>query len=324
MEIGSFIGLDLRDSGEFYHGQINIARLNSARAGIYHSCRLYDCNSLYIPYYLCPSVKRFLQMNGIDVKSYFINERFEPVNIEQKNGEAILLVNYFGILASSKIIMLASHFKNVIVDNSAAFYSNPVEGCYSVYSPRKFFGVPDGCYVIGKNAEEYTSDYEQDFSSETASFLLKRIEFGTSATYGERMENEKRIDKTGIRNMSILTRMLLNSIDYIGIKAKRKQNFYIAYELYRQINEIDPSVYADNECVPMVYPLVIEKTDLNDKLKEKLIYTGRWWNQVLNEVPEYTFEAWFSNYMVPVPIDQRYGSQELTYVHTSIISSIEE
>jgi hypothetical protein len=177
-EIGSFIGLDLRDSGEYFQSELNKVRINSARAGIYHSCRLLDCNSIFIPYYLCPTVKRFLLKKGLEVKSYYINDRFEPENIIQKDREAVLLVNYFGILSVDKIKLLADKFKNVIIDNSAAFFSNPVKGCYNVYSPRKFFGVPDGCYVIGDNAEKYSEDYEQDFSSVTASFLLKRVEFG--------------------------------------------------------------------------------------------------------------------------------------------------
>lgn len=318
-EIGSFIGLDLKEFGEYYWGNKNIARLNSGRAGIYHACKSYDCNAIYIPHYLCPTVKRFLLEHGIEVKSYFINDRFEPVNLQQEEGHAVLLVNYFGILSVSKIKMLADQFKNVIIDNAAAFFCDPIKGSYNIYSPRKFFGVPDGCYVIGADADKGTNDFKQDFSSMTASFLLKRVEFSLIDTYQERMNNEERIDNSGILRMSQLTLSLLNNIDYLNVKIKRRKNFSFAHELFRKINKIDPSLYINDECIPMIYPLVIEEMDLNDKLKENRIYTGRWWNYVLGEVRENTFEAWLSKYMVPVPIDQRYGSQELTYVHNIIV-----
>lgn len=314
-EIGSFISLDLKDSGEFYNSEINIARLNSARAGIYHSCRLYNCNSIYVPYYLCPAVKLFLTKNGIKVKPYYINERFEPLSLKQKNGHAVLLVNYFGILSESKIRGLASQFHNVIIDNSAAFYSNSVDGCYNVYSPRKFFGVPDGCYVIGYNAEKNTEDYKQDFSSVTASFLLKRIEFGLTDIYKERMQNEDRIDNSGILNMSLLTKTLLSNIDYSKIKRKRLKNFYLAHRLFKEINRIDPSLFIDFRSIPMVYPLVVEKEDMVDKLKDNSIYTGRWWKHVLTEVPETSIEAWLSKYMIPIPIDQRYDEKEIRFIY---------
>lgn len=318
LEIGSFIGLDLRDSGEYYSGNINIARLNSARAGIFHACKLYGCNSIYIPYYLCPTVKRFLLKNGIEVKSYYINERFEPLNLKQEEGHAVLLVNYFGLLSVSKIRMLGSQFKNVIVDNSAAFFCDPVEGYYNVYSPRKFFGVPDGCYVIGNNADKHTDDYKQDISSVTASFLLKTIEFGTSSTYNERIENEERIDKSDLLNMSVLTRVLLKNIDYSGIKRKRKENFFFAHTLYKNLNLFDPSQFMDAECAPMVYPLVVEDLGLAENLRKKKIFVGRLWKDVLSEVSDYTFEAKLSKYLIPIPIDQRYGKKELLFVYKTI------
>jgi hypothetical protein len=184
MDIGSYIELDLRNTGEYYNDdENNIARLNSARAGIYHSCRLLNCSSISIPFYLCPTVKRFLSEHEIEVRSYYINENFEPIDLRHQTGQAILLVNYFGILSQKKIRTNASQFDNVIIDNSAAFYSEPLEGCYNVYSPRKFFGVPDGCYVIGKGANRLTEEYKQDLSSDTSLFLLRRIEYGLTEVW---------------------------------------------------------------------------------------------------------------------------------------------
>jgi hypothetical protein len=314
-EIGSFIELDLRNTGEYYSGAINIARLNSARAGIYHACRILNCSSVYIPYYLCPTVKEFLTRKGIKVKSYFISERYEPVNVKQEDDSAIVLVNYFGIIANSYLRKISRQFKNVIIDNCPAFYNNPIDDCYNIYSPRKFFGVPDGCYVVGKNAEKLTDEYDQDFSSETSSFLMKRIEFGSSAVYHERMRNEERIDNADILNMSVLSKALLNSIDYSNIKKKRQNNFHFVNDLYKGFNLVDPARFMDNECVPMIYPLVVEDPDLVEKLKEKQIYTGRWWKHVLSEVPEKSFEAKLSKFLVPIPIDQRYGKEELAYCY---------
>lgn len=321
MEIGSFIGLDLRDSFEYYPAENNIARLNSARAGIYHACRLFNCGSIHIPYYLCPTVNKFLSMHGITVKQYFINDNFEPIGLSQNKREAVLLVNYFGIIGSGKIKSMANRFENVIIDNSAAFYSEPTVGCLNVYSPRKFFGVPDGCYVIGNNADLHVQDYEQDFSSSTASFLLKRLEYSTSETYGERMRNEERIDNSGVLKMSQLTKSLLSNIDYSYVKEKRQDNFRIAHNFFQKVNRFDPTLFKDCNCVPMVYPLVIEKIDLNDKLKENKIFTGRWWNSVLSEVHINSFEAWLSKYMIPTPIDQRYDMNSISQIYNIIINS---
>ena len=314
MEIGSFIGLDLRNTGEFHNSEKNIARLNSARAGIYHACRIYGCNSIYIPYYLCPTVKEFLFKKAIKVQFYFINEKFEPVGLKPVNNSAVLLVNYFGIIPRDKMRKIASQYKNVILDNSAAFYTEPVEGCLNVYSPRKFFGVPDGCYVIGHNAGKFIQEYPVDSSSSTASFLMKSIEQGTSAVYKERMANEERIDRSDILNMSKLTRTLLGNINYSEIKKIRGKNFNIAHKLYKKINKLDLESLIDTDVIPMIYPLIIHDPDLDEKLRQKKIYVGRLWKSVLKEVVINKFESRLSRYLIPIPVDQRYSAKELSYV----------
>jgi len=310
-EIGSFLELDLRKGEEYFGGENDIARLNSARAGIYHACRLLGCSSVLIPYYLCPSVNSFLTVHKINVEFYFINEDFEPREVVQKSGQAFLLVNYFGILSYDRMISLASRFKNVIIDNSAGFFFKPLNNLYSIYSPRKFFGVPDGGYVLGPEAERMTSEYDQDRSSDTSLFLLKRIEYGLTATYHERMINEERINKSGVLRMSILTNAILNNIDYVSIRQRRSENYLLAHEQLKSINLIDPLSICDDASVPMVYPLVLKDDLMTEKLKENNIYVGRLWKHVLGQVNESSFEALLSKYLVPVPIDQRYCSEEI-------------
>lgn len=318
MEIGSFLQLDINPFGEYFTGNSHVARLNSARCGIYHSLRLYNCSTIYIPYYLCSTVSDFLTRKGIMIKKYSISSRFEPQISSIESEAAILIVNYFGILSQETLIRIKGNFDKVIFDFCPSFYSEPIKGCYSVYSTRKFFGVPDGSYVIGEKAEKYTEEYKQDLSAHTSGYLLKKIESGGSASYSERMKNERRIDRSDILRMSELTSALLKGIDYQRIRAKRRENFEFAFKLFAGINLMNPEEFISELSIPMVYPLLIEDATIVDKLREKQIFTGRWWNHVLKEVPEDSFEAWMSKYMVPVPIDQRYGEHELKYIFNEI------
>jgi hypothetical protein len=121
--------------------------------------------------------------------------------------------------------------------------------------------------------------------------------------------------------MSTLSRTLLNGIDYLSIKTKRNENFYLAHELFKDINLIDPTQQYINDCIPMVYPLVMEDIFLTEKLKRRNIYVGRLWKHVLKEVPDFTFEAMLSKYLVPIPIDQRYCKQELIYIYNCIVNN---
>lgn len=323
MEIGSFIGLDLEGTQEYYDYELDMARLNSARSGIYHSCKLYKCDTVYLPFYLCPSVNKFLSEQGIKTIKYHINAQFEPIGVKQEANSAMIIVNYFGILSHHKMVEIAGRYRNVILDNSAAFYAPPVEDCYNVYSPRKFFGVPDGCYVIGHNASKGIEQYAQDRSSGTSSFLFATIEQGTKATYYERMKNEERIENSGPLRMSELTQCLLKNINYSRIKNKRVENYNYAHLMFSKINKLDPFMAFDETCVPMVYPLVVENKELDQKLREKKVYVGRLWSKVMQEVTSDTFEARMSSFMVPLPIDQRYGRTEVNIMHDFVVEILD-
>lgn len=322
MEIGSFIELDLMNTGEYYTNK-NILRLNAARAGIFHACTIYNVSKIYIPYYLCPTVNNFLKKKGIETVFYNINKEFKPLIYRNENDSAFLLVNYFGILSADYIRIIARNYRNVIVDNSPAFYSKPISDTISVYSPRKFFGLPDGCYVI-TDKDVSKPDYLKDFSSDTAAFLFKRIERGCNAVYTERMKNEERIDNSDIMQMSDLTEALLNGINYNKIAEIRKRNFFTAHGLYKDINLIDPLQFIDNDCVPMVYPLVIENSDIIQYLAKNKIYTGRWWNSVLKNADSNNFETFMSTCMIPLPTDQRYSEKEIKYIAKLIFNFIKK
>lgn len=317
MEIGSFIELDLRKGMEYYTGS-NIARLNSGRAGIYHALRVLSCDTIYLPYYQCDTVRDFLIKKNIEIKYYNIDSNFNPINLVVEDDAAVLFVNYFGVMRKDRMASLASNFKNVIIDNSQAFFTVPIEGYMNVYSPRKFVGVPDGCYVIGENAEHFLDEYEQDYSSDTSLFLLQRIENGCEASYESRMKNERRIDSSDILKMSSLTRVLLDNVDFETIKLKRKDNFEMADKLFKKLNKLNATRYYDENCFPMVYPLVIENNSLLTELQNNKIFQGHWWSYLLDEVEKDSFEYWLSRYIIPITIDQRYGKQELEFTYRLI------
>ena len=179
-EIGSFIELELPDGRELYKGETDVARLNTGRAAIWHAFRVTGAKAIWIPYYQCETVREFLQRKGVVVKYYFQDNNFNPVNLYPDDDDAVLLVNYFGIMSRERMRILSVSCPNVIIDNCQAFFCKPLPDVLNVYSARKFVGVADGAYVIGRNAHQYADEYPQCYSSDTAAFLLKRIEYGRS------------------------------------------------------------------------------------------------------------------------------------------------
>lgn len=318
-EIGSFIELELPKGREFYKGIIDIARLNTGRAAIWHAFRCTGAKAIWVPYYQCETVREFLTRKNVNIKFYHQDKNFNPIDIEAKTDDAVLLVNYYGVMSSERMRILSVAYPNVIIDNCQGFFCKPLEGVLNVYSCRKFVGVPDGAYVIGKGAHQYVEDYPQCYSSDTAAFLLKRIEYGCEGkAYESRTLNENRIDSEDCMKMSRLTHYILDGTDYDFIREKRRENFSIACNLFEEVNEFDPTRFFDDETVPMVYPLVVEDDRLLKKLLDAKHFQGHWWHYITKELPEDTFEHWMSSYMIPITIDQRYGKEELQYLRKII------
>ncbi len=318
-EIGSFIELELPKGKELFKGDTDIARLNTGRAAIWHAFRVTGAKAIWIPYYQCETVREFLGRKGVAVRYYYQDKNFKPTDLFPEQDEAVLLVNYFGIMSHERMSILSKGCPNVIIDNCQAFFCEPIEGALNVYSARKFNGVADGAYVIGRDAHKYVEEYPQCYSSDTAAFLLKRIEYGCEGEgYKSRTINEERVDTEDIMKMSRLTRAMLDGADYEHTRKKRRANFNYACGLFSDINMIDLTRFYDGKIVPMVYPLVVEDDSLLGKLIAAKHFQGHWWKYITEELPENTFEHWLSRYVIPVTIDQRYGAEELDYINKII------
>ena len=314
-EIGSFIEMQFPKGKEYYSQTENIARLNTGRSAICHAFRVTKAKAIWIPYYQCDTVRSTLLKYGVEVKYYHMDYKWNPTDLEAKDDEAVMFVNYYGIMSDERMLELAKSSKHPIIDNCQGFFCKPVENAQNIYSCRKFMGVPDGSYVVGKGAHQYVEEYPQCFSSDTSSFLLKRIEYGCEGKgYEARSINEHRIDKEDVMRMSKLTFTILDGTNYDYIKAKRRENFSYMHAHLGDLNKINPMLYYNDGTIPMVYPLVVEDDELIKRLFKAKHFQGHWWSYICDEQPEESFEYWISRYVIPITIDQRYGKEELDYL----------
>lgn len=327
MEIGSFIELQFPAGLEFYSGSayrgMGIARLNSGKAALFHAFRITGCQAVWLPVYLCDCVREFFKRKQVAVHFYHIDRNFEPLDLSQAEHDAVLLVNYYGIMSESRMRQLSAQYNHVIIDNCQAFFATPLPNCQNVYSCRKFIGVPDGAYVIGNNADDFCGEYPQGFSSDTALFLLQRIEYGCEGkAYQSRTVNENRVENEDVMKMSKLTRSILDGTDYQRIQTKRRENFHYADSLLRGLNCLSPTQFLDAACVPMVYPFLAEDNDLLDILQAHKHFQGHWWSYLLPETSPDSAEHWLSKYIIPITIDQRYGKNELDCLFQIVESTL--
>ena len=198
--IGGYFELETHPGKEYYP---ELIRLNTGRNCLEYILRARQYTKVYIPYFTCDTILEPFNKLGIEYSFYHIDQHLNPVvDFEIKDNEALLYTNYFG-LKTETTQKLASRGFNLIIDNAQAFFDKPLKGIDTFYSPRKFFGVPDGGYLSIDKA--LNDDFETDQSSDRISHLLKRTESGPEFGFTDFQQNEEKLINQPIKRMSLST-----------------------------------------------------------------------------------------------------------------------
>lgn len=300
--IGGYFELELL-KGEHYHK--DAIRLNSGRNCFEYILRARGYKRVYMPYYTCQIMFDVAKLLGVEIEYYHINKQFEPVEIpELKEGEAFLYTNYYGLKQPYVEQLAEKYGKQLIVDNAQAFYAKPIAGIDTFYSPRKFFGVPDGGYLYTDVSLD--EDLPQAKSIERFSHLLQRIEDGAVMGYNAFVTNGKTLHGRPIERMSRVTEAILASIDYNRIGDQRIENYKTLDRSLKETNMLNIELPGD--VAPMVYPYLTSDETMRIHLISQKIFVATYWPNVINDN---SFDGLLKVRLMPLPIDQRYGEEEM-------------
>lgn len=305
--IGGYFGLELKVNQGFLHP--NSLYLNSARNCLEYILRVRKYTRVYIPFYTCQVILEPFFKTGIDYTFYHINRRLEPTTFPiLNNDEAFLYTNYYG-LKQECVERLARHYSSqLIVDNSQALFAQPIQGIDTFYSPRKFIGVADGGCLYCENESIYNS-LGQDQSWDRMSHLLKRLDVLPEFGFNDFHKNDDALINQPMMRMSNLTKKILSSCDYECIANLRRDNYDFLSSILNGSNKINLTRAKDS--VPMVYPYWTNDTSMRQRLIDNKIYVARYWPNVLDWCQEGDLEYEFAKNLIPLPVDQRYGEEEM-------------
>ncbi len=316
--IGGYFGLELgpvNPDYKFFHAPA----LNSSRHALEFILRQIEPtpSMVFLPDYTCEVVLEPLKRLNIGYQFYRITEKLEIAELPNlRENEYIVVNNYFGV-KDVYIDRLLSHYKGkMIVDNAQAFYHFNHLGMKAIYSPRKFFGVPDG----GIAWTPVTKDIKlsQDYSTGRSTHLLRRIDAGAEAGYKEFQKNDASLIGEPMKAMSALTRSILERIDYERVKYRRRSNFEVLHQALAQTNKLDIPDWDTFAC-PMVYPYLSEDDSLRKRLINNKIFVATYWPNVLEWCPRDSVEYKLAKYLLPLPIDQRYGGEDMERIIKTIL-----
>ena len=305
-EIGGYFGLEKLISHEYYP---DLAAVNNARCALLYILKANHYKKVYLPYFLCDSVRLVLEREKIPFEEYRIDRTFLPLlDIHTKPGEVVYVVNYYGLLSEEQLISLKNRYGNIVVDNAQAFFARPVKGIDTLYSCRKFFGVPDGGYAY--TDAEFPEDIPADVSMERMKHILGRFEGESASDYYDYFNhNDESFKEIELRRMSKLTHNILGAIDYQAAKRRREENYLFLSKALGDRNPLKPECPAG----PYAYPFYIRNgMTVKKQLAKRKIYVATLWPNVRGT--GLNIETELAENILPLPCDQRYYEEDMQRV----------
>ena len=304
-EIGGYFELEKTSipSGEYHNNGIH---LNLGRNALVYLIRVKKIKKIYLPYFLCDSVENVCLKKGVSVSKYHINSSFEPIlDTKIKKNEYVYVVNYYGQLSNESIRKLQKKYKNIIVDNVQAFFQKPIRLVDTLYSCRKYFGVPDGAYLY---TDQVSLSLDKDISSKRFVHLLGRKEEGAQKHYQDYVDNELLLNNVSLRLMSKETQDILGSVDYKYVRERRNKNFRYLNEGLSKLNDLSIKQVSGAFCYPL---LLSNGKDLKQYSIKNNVYIPTLWPNLkgLNE-----YEQRLVDDLLPLPCDQRYTIEDMRYI----------
>ena len=308
MAIGGYNQLSLTSLNTQLY--VEAYQFQSARAALYAYLSAENIKTLYVPNYICDSIFPALKSLNIEVEFYSINEQLLPekiLDLLHSNDSKILLVNYFGLLNEKIKELTALEPEIFIIDNSQALFCEHIEGTTSIYSPRKFLGIPDGGFLRTSthiNMPELFFD-----SSKNIGHLLLRDAGHTQAGYSRFLEAEKALECFIPKRISAISTHLIKCSDISVMKEKRKRNYALLDKEFKSLNQLH---FPMNDQTPLCYPLkLMFKVDtILDELIENSIYLPRYWCSDCSGV----IGKSMYDFTLFLPVDERVTVADILYL----------
>jgi hypothetical protein len=313
--IGGFLGLDLPERKKILYS--NSMKFQSARSALIFLLMKEKPKRLFLPDFICDELILACIQFGIKTSFYRLNEEFLPNqldNVDKK--DLILYINYFGI-CNENVKSLLSKFdpQQIIIDNSQAFFERPLKRVFAtIYSPRKFFGLPDGGILYSKIFYK-TPDKKDNSSIFRVNHLLSRLDKNLTGGLNFFHQSEQSLSlNIEPKEMSDLTLKIYNSIDFEIAKKIRSLNFYY---LHKNLSESNFLLIENVKSLsPLCYPYMIDKvkaTKLRKKLIKNSIFIPTYWKTEIN-YPKSQIAQTLAECILPIPIDQRLNNSDMNFI----------
>lgn len=306
--IGGYFELELAPNSHTIHERAQ--KYQSARAAFLALLQTADgFDRVWMPHYICLSMIAPVHAAGKQVCFYSLEQDMTPeAELTIGPRDILLFVNYFGV-CEKQVDAVLERFnpQQVVIDGSQAFYMEAKTCLASIYSPRKFFGIPDGGLMVC-NPPILPPASKDDGSEARMPHLIKRLSGGPESGYQDFQLSEISLDNMEPLCMSTLTDKLFSRCDHESARIARNENFKFLRTGLDKYNTINLPVEVNG---PLCYPFFPASLVDKEKFSKRRIFMPTYWPDVSERVSQDSFEFNLQQRLLPVPCDQRYSPNEL-------------
>lgn len=334
MELGSEYNLTL--------SELNVTENNLFRYLAEYNCIFTDSGrsalklisahvgEILLPEFICESVRNCFDMEKVVFYRIASDGQLDINDLKSKinnQTEAIYITHYFGALQckeSLREIREIANKKNILIiedTTQSLFSASNTVGDYMIASVRKWMPIALGGVLYSRKALPDISKYKKSTDNDRLyGMLLKELflngDLDCNATYRNIFAiSEHSLDKKEeIELLSDLCRFVISCVDIEVMKKKRINNYEYVVKKLDKIG-INPMCKLSNGDCPFVLPLRIpNRNQFRRYLMDNKIYCAVHW-PFDNFRPEERNSAIVNaDTLISLPIDQRYGVDEMEYL----------
>lgn len=288
-----------------------------------------------IPAYTCQTVLDPFIQEGWEICFYNVsrNLRIDTEDLKNKYNEfkpnLCVAHPYYGADLNQKELDILEELKNrgccLIEDLTQCIFSTQRSEIFDYYtgSFRKWFPIPDGAFLVGKESvSESPIEENTDFVATMADAMYLRGVFQHSGDVNIK-EISRRVGNVAISHiskniylhaMSSLSNALLQQSD---LDAAQKQRFENYQSLYNNLNKIQNIKVVDRNleeitCAPLFFPIYVkERAEFQRRLAQNEIYAPVLWPVHTKELLINDSIKQMYDEILMLPIDQRYGREDM-------------
>lgn len=296
-------------------------RFVSARAAFHALLRAGAPERVYLPWYGCPAMAAQAQRLGITVVPYALaRDGGVHPDVRLAAREWIVVSDHFG-LRGTQVADATERFppECVVVDLAQSWHAPPASALATIYSPRKFVGLPDGGLLLARIEVPTPPPGDEAASARRAegSRLRERgeLDAGLAAYRAGERELEGATEPDG---MSAYTSGRLDRIDFAVRRARRAANFARLAAALDASNGLGWHASAND--APLCYPMLSrDGRRLRTYLAARGIFCPLYWpGLATGDAPGW--EHRLLEDLVCLPVDHRQGEGEMDRVAHAVLS----